>query len=187
MQENNISFTRLGAKQIDLLDLIIAKKNDQKHSIQKYKEIPFGIEHTLKVLENAEDIMTGENVSDKERELISIVAILHDIGAVEAQRKFGSIVGVYQEKEGPAVARKILENEDLDSKDIDRIGNIIGNHHTPSKIDGLDFQIQWEADLLENLTAMDLQKQQQQIKKCIKETFKTATGKKIACDRFILD
>ncbi|WFA08004.1 HD domain-containing protein [Tissierella sp. Yu-01] len=149
-----------------------------------FKEIPFGIEHTLKVLKNAEDIMEGEIVSSKEKELISIVAVLHDIGAVEAQRKYGSIDGVYQEKEGPAVARQILEKEGLSSKDIERICYIIGNHHTPSKIDGLDFQIQWEADLLENLTAMD---KQQEIKKCIDENFKTATGKRIAYNRFILD
>ena len=50
-----------------------------------FKEIPFGIEHTLKVLKNAEDIMNGENIGEEEKEFISIVAILHDIGAIEAQ------------------------------------------------------------------------------------------------------
>lgn len=54
-----------------------------------FKEIPFRIEHTLKVLKNAENIMQGENIQ-KEKELIRIVAILHDIGVVEAQRKYGS-------------------------------------------------------------------------------------------------
>ena len=29
-----------------------------------FKEIPFGIEHTLKVLKNAEDIMNGENIGE---------------------------------------------------------------------------------------------------------------------------
>ena len=57
----------------------------------------------------------------------------------------------------------------------------------PSKIDGLDFQIQWEADLLENLTVMDKEKEQEKIKKCIGENFKTNTGKRIAYNRFILD
>lgn len=52
-----------------------------------FKEIPFGIEHTLKVLKNAEDIMKGENIGEEEKEFISIIAILHDIGAVEAQKK----------------------------------------------------------------------------------------------------
>ena len=72
-------------------------------------------------------------------------------------------------------------------KNIDRICFIIGNHHTPSKIDGIDFQIQWEADLLENLTAMDRHKQQQEIKKCIEQNFKTDTGKRIAYNRFVLE
>jgi len=149
-----------------------------------FKEIPFGIEHTLKVLKNAEDIMEGEKIQE-EKELIRIVAILHDIGAAEALRKYGSIDGAYQEKEGPAVARRILEKVGYNNN-VERICFIIGNHHTPSKIDGIDFQIQWEADLLENLTVMDKQKQQEEIKKCIEENFKTATGREIACKRFIL-
>ena len=74
-----------------------------------FKEIPFGIDHTLKVLQNAEDIMKGENIGDQEKELICIVAILHDIGAVEAQKKYGSIDGPYQEIEGPTVAKDILK------------------------------------------------------------------------------
>ncbi|WP_434799270.1 HD domain-containing protein [Terrisporobacter vanillatitrophus] len=150
-----------------------------------FKEIPFGVEHTLKVLKNAEDIMKGENI-EEEKELITIVAILHDIGAVEAQRKYGSIDGAYQEKEGPTVAREILQKVGYD-KNIDRICFIIGNHHTPSQIDSIDFQIQWEADLLENLTVIDINKQQQEIKKCIEQNFKTNTGKRIAYNRFILE
>ena len=47
------------------------------------------------------------------------------------------------------LSTKIGESKNFSSilKNIDRICFIIGNHHTdPSKIDGLDFQIQWEAD-----------------------------------------
>ena len=51
-----------------------------------FKEIPFGIEHTLKVLKNAEDIMNGENIREEEKEFISSTAIRYDIGAVEAQK-----------------------------------------------------------------------------------------------------
>jgi HD superfamily phosphodiesterase len=150
-----------------------------------FKEIPYGIEHTLKVLQNAEDIMNGEHI-EEERELITIVAILHDIGAVEALNKHGSIDGAYQEKEGPAVAQEILRKIGYD-KNIDRICYIIGHHHSPSKIDGIDFQVQWEADLLENLTAMDQHEQQQEIRICIDQNFKTGTGKRMAYERFILE
>ena len=96
-----------------------------------FKEIPFGIEHTLKVLKNAEDIMKGENIGEEEKEFISIIAILHDIGAVEAQKKYGSIDGVYQEKEGPEVAKEILKKVGY-NKNIDRICFIIRQISIPA-------------------------------------------------------
>lgn len=94
---------------------------------------------------------------------------------------FGPAIGVLVDRHD---RKKIMIGY---NKNIDRICFIIGNHHTPSKIDGLDFQIQWEADLLENLTVMDKEKEQEKIKKCIGENFKTNTGKRIAYNRFILD
>ena len=150
-----------------------------------FKEIPFGIEHTLKVLKNAEDIMNGENIGEEEKE--GGYADLKVLMVEPGKSPYGTeIEGVYQEKEGPAVAKEILKKVGY-NKNIDRICFIIGNHHTPSKINGLDFQIQWEADLLENLMVMDKEKEQEKIKKCIDENFKTNTGKRIAYNRFILD
>lgn len=145
-----------------------------------FKEIPYGIEHTMRVLNNAEIIMDGEGIIDEERELIMIVAILHDIGAVEALRKYGSIEGVYQEKEGPSIARAILYKVGYDSSKIDRICYVIGNHHTPSKIDGLDFQIQWEADLIENLLGTEIKEDEKKLQDIINKNFKTNTGKTLA-------
>lgn len=40
--------------------------------------------------------------------------------------------------------------------------------------------------MLENLTIMDKEKEQEKIKKCIDDNFKTVTGKKIAYERLIL-
>ena len=40
--------------------------------------------------------------------------------------------------------------------------------------------------MLENLTVMDKEKEQEKIKKCINDNFKTATGKMIAYERFTL-
>lgn len=150
-----------------------------------FKEVPYGIDHTLKVLNAVEFIMDGEGIQDNARELISIVAVLHDIGAMEAQRKYGSMDAIYQEKEGPAIAKRILENLDYDSKFIDRVCFIIGNHHTPAKIDGIDFQIQWEADLLANLEYMPIKDDKDKLKPYIEDNFKTATGKALAVARFM--
>lgn len=152
-----------------------AKVLDEMRNV--FKEVPYGIEHTLRVLRNAEEIMEEEDVRPDEREQISIVAILHDIGALEAQRKYGSMEAKYQEKEGPMIARRILENLGYDPKGVDRICYIVGNHHTPSKIDGLDFQIQWEADLLDNLAYMQKKPSSQEF---IDENFKTKAGRRMA-------
>ncbi|MCX7745835.1 MAG: HD domain-containing protein [Clostridia bacterium] len=150
-----------------------------------FKEVPYGIDHTLKVLKNAQDIMEGENISEDQRELISIVAILHDIGAIEAQRKYGSMEAKYQEKEGPSIAREILERVGYNPDKTDRVCYIIGNHHTPSKIDGIDFQIQWESDLLENLEVMRIKNSYDALARYIEENFKTKTGKDFALNRFV--
>ena len=40
----------------------------------------------------------------------------------------------------------------------------------------LIFQIQWEADLLENLTVMDKEKEQEKIKKCSKPPIQRKVG-----------
>jgi hypothetical protein len=62
---------------------------------------------------------------------------------------------------------------------------IVGHHHTISSIDGLDFQIQWEADLLVNLERMEIRDDKPRLEKFIKENFKTGTGNKIALENFM--
>jgi HD superfamily phosphodiesterase len=54
-----------------------------------FREVPYGIEHTLRVLDYAEQIMNEENIDQADQEQIAITAILHDIGAIEAQKKYG--------------------------------------------------------------------------------------------------
>ena len=83
-----------------------------------FKEIPFGIEHTLKVLKNAEDIMNGENIGEEEKEFISIIAILHDIGAVEAQKKYGSIWKSKRKKWGMSCTKVMSINTATAAADI---------------------------------------------------------------------
>lgn len=111
-----------------------------------FKDIPYGIDHTSRVLHNAEIITEGEAISGATRETISLAAILHDIGAIEAQKKHGSMEGHFQEIEGPSIAQSILERAGVLHATISRVCYIVGNHHTPSKIDGIDFQVLWEAE-----------------------------------------
>lgn len=143
---------------------------------KEFRERPQGIEHTRNVLKNAEDIMKHEDLTEDQQELISILAILHDIGIPEAIKKHGSSKSTFQEKEGAVLARRILEKLEYDPDKTDRICYIVGNHHTASKVDGLDFQILWEADLLENMKAMEIPRDPDKRKKLIAENFETKGG-----------
>jgi len=109
------------------------------------------INHALKVYCFA-SLISKESDLDKQKHLIiSISGLLHDIGIPEAERKYQSSSGKYQEQEGPPIAREIMRSYDLNDEVVDRICFIIGNHHSYSKIDGLDFQILVEADFLVNI------------------------------------
>lgn len=148
-----------------------------------FKDVPYGIEHTLRVLQNASEIAAGETAAPEIVEVISLAAILHDIGAVEAQRKYNSMDGRFQELEGPDLARAILERAGADEELIERVSYIVGHHHTLASIDGLDFQILWEADFLDNLEFGEGAKTEDEVRRLLRENFKTATGRKLALKR----
>jgi hypothetical protein len=106
------------------------------------------INHSLKVYAFAKTLSGG--IDPNERETLLLAAILHDIGIRNAELKYSSSTGEYQEVEGPPVAREMLEAEGVDPNKIDRICYLIGNHHSYSKIEGNDFQLLIESDFLVN-------------------------------------
>ena len=145
-----------------------------------FQESPFWIEHTLRVLDNARAIAEGEGLSEELHELVLLVALLHDIGAVEAAHKYDSSSAKYQEAEGPAVARTILEKCGYAPEIVERVCFIVGHHHSPQAIDGIDFQVQWEADLLENMRRMKTHLSHEEMKGRVGTNFKTKTGLHLA-------
>jgi HD superfamily phosphodiesterase len=54
-----------------------------------FSSVPAGIDHTLKVLENARQIIRAEKLNWQSAVIVELAAVLHDIGALEAQRKHG--------------------------------------------------------------------------------------------------
>ena len=115
------------------------------------------IQHAMKVyclacaLWDEETRAKGIPDSDKRKETLLLAAVLHDIGIHEAERKYKSTAGKFQEMEGPAIAEDILEECGAESPTIRRVSFLVGHHHTYNLIDDLDFQILVEADLLVNL------------------------------------
>ncbi|MDR1221814.1 MAG: HD domain-containing protein [Tannerella sp.] len=91
------------------------------------------IDHTLNVLENARTIIREEKLNWQSAVIVELSAVLHDIGAVEAQKKHGSMEGRFQEQEGPAIVLGIMKKHDYEQSVIDRVCFIIAHHHTPEK------------------------------------------------------
>lgn len=143
------------------------------------------INHALKVLTFAQQIMEGEHVDERQQKVITITALLHDTGIKPAEEKYQSSAGNYQELEGPPIVRSIMAKHDEEESLIDRVAYIVGGHHTAAKNDGLDFQIIWEADLLVNIEEDGLTGNAEKLKYIIEKNFKTPTGLKIAQEIFL--
>ena len=139
------------------------------------------INHALAVLDFAEQIQAQEG---GDAMIIKAAAVLHDIGILEAERKYNSNSGKYQEIEGPPIARSILMKYELSDESIEHICKIIANHHTAKNIDTLEFRIIWDADILVNLHDESESFKKEKIQKIIEKRFKTKAGYKIAHELF---
>ncbi len=140
------------------------------------------ISHSLSVLEHAKDILKEEGGDSK---VVIASALLHDIGIHEAERKYGSSSGKYQEIEGPPIARRILECTELESSVIDHVCSIVGSHHSGSDIDTPEFRILWDADWLVNIPDVFKDSDKDKLEGIIGKIFKTKTGKKKAYKLFL--
>ncbi len=140
------------------------------------------ITHALLVLENAQELLRHEEGSPK---VVVAAALLHDIGIQEAERQHGSSAGRYQEIEGPPIARRILEELDLEEKTIQHICRIVGSHHSARDIDTPEFRIIWDADWLVNLPEECAAMETEKLREFIEKTLRTATGRAMASERFL--
>jgi len=135
------------------------------------------INHAKKVLDFAEELLKQEKA---DWHIVVPAAILHDVGIKVAEEKYGSSAGHYQEKEGPEAARKILSKCGIKKEDIEEICAIIAHHHTPGKIDTLNFKVLYDADWLVNLKDEVDTKDKEKLKAIIDKVFLTNTGRKLA-------
>ncbi|MBP2030410.1 HD superfamily phosphodiesterase [Methanohalophilus levihalophilus] len=150
----------------------------QAHSIEKMIQY-FGadvrrINHALKVYAFASCIARKENLNTEKITIVEIAAILHDIGIVEAEKKYNSTAGKYQEMEGPLVARELLSDTGISAEMLERICYLIGNHHSYQNIDDLDLQVLIEADFLVNIFEDGMP--ENSIRSVRDKYFKTKTG-----------
>lgn len=153
------------------------KINVMKKMIEYFQTDVRRINHALKVFDFAQIISDDESLDKKTKEIIIYAAILHDIGIKEAEKKYNSSMGTYQEVEGPSIAYEMLSDLKISEEIINRVCLIIGNHHSYTKINGIDFQIIVEADFLVNIFEDNMSKEV--IEKINANIFKTESGKKL--------
>ncbi len=140
------------------------------------------IEHALSVLDYAEQI---ENVEGGDPLIVRAAAILHDIGILESEHKYGSPAGKYQEIEGPPIAKEILEKYDIPTEAIEHICKIIANHHSAKEIDTIEFRIVWDADQIVNIAEDSRGVSNEKFQEIIDKRFKTDEGRRIASELFV--
>lgn len=136
------------------------------------------IGHATRVARYAERIgrIEGSNPA-----VVLCAAYLHDIGIVEAE-KHGSSEARFQEAEGPAIAREILERLGAKPLLVEEVCDIVGHHHHPRADETLNFKVLYDADWIANLE--DRKKENdlapERIDAIISEKFLTAGGREEA-------
>ncbi|MGL4791239.1 MAG: HD domain-containing protein [Anaerotignaceae bacterium] len=109
------------------------------------------IDHALKVLGYANAIGFSENLTEKDKKLLLISSIFHDIGIHKAEEIYNSSAGNYQQELGPDVARPMLEELNLSPEEIEVVCFNIAHHHTYNLKDNKLLQILIEADFIVNI------------------------------------
>ena len=150
--------------------------------IELYKGDAKRIQHFCKVHSYAKLIAETENVDKKCLFTIEAAALTHDIGIHICEEKYGSCNGKLQEKEGPAIAEKLLGELGFDRNISERVQYLIAHHHTYGNINEMDYQILVEADFLVNI--MEEGSSKEAAIKAYQNIFKTSCGKKICREMF---
>lgn len=109
------------------------------------------IAHTLKVFGYAQGIAAGEGVTGQEREIIEYAALFHDVGIPAGMAECGSGAGPIQERLGAPIAMEMTRRYVSDPAIIERVGYLVGHHHSFGIKGQRDLQILFEADWLVNL------------------------------------
>lgn len=144
---------------------------------------PKRIQHFIKVHAFAKLIAESEGVDAHTRFVLEAAAYLHDIGIHKAEDLLGDCGGKNQEKLGPGEAAPILERCGFSEADAQRVCFLIAHHHTYTGIDGADWQILLEADMLVNL--FEDGAGEHAARSALERVFKTGTGRELCRQMFL--
>ena len=114
--------------------------------------------------------------------VILCAAYLRDIGAVEAERKYGEVSAEHLEAEGPPVARSILTFLKAKEELIEAVCDIVGHHRQPEGDDDLSLKIVFEGALIAELEGRQKENSlpAEEVEAAIDSRFWTESGKQEA-------
>jgi len=159
-------------------------ENVPKEAITAEMQRVFGadtrrINHALDVLSFAERILLKETA---DRGVVVPAALLHDIGIHEAERKYNSTAAVYQQIEGPPIAKGILTELGMQPHLVSEVCDIIAHHHAPRADESSNFKVLYDADLIVNLRDDFSHLSQSRLKEKIDRMFFTEAGRRLAAE-----
>ena len=135
------------------------------------------IEHFTNVWKYAKVIGEAEGLEERTQTGLEASALTHDIACPLCREKYGNAVWKYQEIEGMPLAKELLRDTGLSEVEIERAVYLVGHHHTPDEIDGMDYQILIEADYIVN--AEESGYPEEAAKDFENKYFKTEKGKEL--------
>ena len=119
-----------------------------KALVDFFEEDARRIQHALDVLKHAEIIMGDYPQADPE--VLISAALLHDVGIKHSEEELGYNNGATQETYGPPVVRAMLKSLDFPPEKVEKVAEIVGNHHSPSRFDYVELEILKQADIIVN-------------------------------------
>ena len=165
-----------GSAEISLIDrLVEAVKGELGDDAER-------VTLSLLVLDRAQDLLRWEEGDPR---VVLAAALLHDIGARQAERKHGSSEGRYQEAEGSPIAVRILEEVGMDDATVEHVRRIVGSHHSAGDIDTPEFRIVWDADRLEEAPEGFAHCGAARLRGIIDRVFRTEAGRRQAYRQFV--
>ena len=109
------------------------------------------IAHSLKVFGYAQGIAAGEGLTGTELEALEYAALFHDVGIPEGLHTCGSGAGPVQERLGAPIAMELTRPYASCEAVVERVGYLVGHHHSLEIRGQRDLQVLFEADWLVNL------------------------------------
>ena len=130
--------------------------------------------HFMAVWSYASLIGTLEGLCETEQHTLELAAIVYDIACPLCRRKYGHASGAHQEKEGGPLARDFLQECGYPEDIVNRVAFLVAHHHTYYCVEGMDWQILLEADLLVNAAEQNYSKER--VKIFADRIFRTKSG-----------